>query len=137
MKINVNQISLEGLTREEEISPSELELESDEFKLRAPVKIKADVSRITNAVTVDLLLAASIYTECSRCLGQAKIDLNKRLKLNYQVTSVNQVIDINPDIREEIILDYPLNPLCKPDCKGLCPQCGQNLNEGSCCCGAT
>ncbi len=137
MKINVNRIPFEGLSLEEEISPSQLQLESDEINLRGPVKIKAQFSRITNAVTVDLVLAASVYTQCSRCLGRVDIDLNKRLRLNYQVTGANQVIDINPEIREEIILDYPLNPLCKPGCKGLCPRCGQNLNEGSCNCGAT
>jgi uncharacterized protein len=43
-------------------------------------------------------------------------------------------IDLNPDIREEIILVYPIKPLCSIDCKGLCPKCGKNLNEGKCNC---
>lgn len=35
---------------------------------------------------------------------------------------------------EEFVLALPVRPLCKPDCKGLCPDCGKNLNEGSCSC---
>ena len=63
-----------------------------------------------------------------------KVDLNKNLKLNYTADNAKPLIDLDPDIREEIILDYPLSPLCKPECKGLCPKCGKNVNEGKCSC---
>lgn len=43
-------------------------------------------------------------------------------------------IDVNQLIRDTIILRIPIKPLCKPDCKGLCPLCGKNLNEGDCKC---
>lgn len=134
MKINANQIPFDGLTLEEEVSPREIELETERVRLRQPVKAKAGILKITNAVSVNLTLNASIYTDCSRCLNEVKIDLNKEVKLNYRVSSPGEVIDLNPDIREEIILEYPIKPLCKPDCKGLCPKCGKNLNEGSCKC---
>lgn len=134
MKINANQIPFEGLTLEEEVSSRELELETERVKLRQPVKAKAGIVKITNAVSINLTLSASIYTDCSRCLNEVKIDLNKEVKLNYRVGSPSEVIDLNPDIREEIMLEYPVKPLCKPDCRGLCPKCGKNLNEGSCKC---
>ena len=38
-------------------------------------------------------------------------------------------------VREQVLLSLPSRTLCKPDCKGLCPRCGQNLNAGSCNCG--
>ena len=44
------------------------------------------------------------------------------------------VLDLTPLVREEIIVSTPIAPLCKPDCAGLCPQCGQNLNLGTCNC---
>jgi uncharacterized protein len=43
-------------------------------------------------------------------------------------------VDLSGLIREQIILGIPLKPLCRETCKGLCPQCGANLNEGSCGC---
>jgi uncharacterized protein len=38
-------------------------------------------------------------------------------------------IDLEPLVREYLLVEYPISPLCTPDCKGLCPICGQNLNE--------
>jgi uncharacterized protein len=95
------------------------------------------VSRITNAVTVDVTMNAPIEACCSRCLNDFEIYFKKNIELNYPVDNLEPFIDLDPDIREEIILDYPLKPLCKPDCKGLCPKCGKNLNEGGCSCGST
>ncbi len=137
MKIDINKISLEGLTLEEQVNPSALDLETDIVKFLGPVKIKAEVSKITNAVTVALSLSGSIHLNCSRCLREFKVDLKKNLRLNYQVNRAEPIIDLDQDIKEEIILDYPIKPLCNPDCKGLCPKCGENLNEGGCSCAIT
>ncbi len=134
MRISVNHIPFHGLTVEKEIDFEKLDIETEDIKFRNPVKVRADITKITNAVSVNLSLKASFYTECSRCLEEVNIDLNKTLKLNFQIVNANQLIDLNTDIREEIILDYPMNPLCKSDCKGLCAKCGKNLNEGVCSC---
>jgi len=137
VKIDVNKIPLEGLTLEEQINPSALDLDTDIVKFSRPIKIRAEVSKITNAVTVALSLSGSIHLNCSRCLGEFKIDLKKNLRSNYQVNKSEPIIDLDQDIKEEIILDYPIKPLCNPDCKGLCPKCGENLNEGGCSCAVT
>jgi len=134
MNLNLSQISLEGLILDEKISARGLELETDDVKFRGPIKIKAFVTRITNAVTVDMVLNATIDLICGRCLSGFGLDLKKTLRLNYQAEKTTQIIDLEPEIREEIILDYPIKPLCKPDCKGLCPKCGINLNEKNCDC---
>ena len=137
MKIDITQIPPEGLTLAEEFNPQELELETEIIKFRGPVRTEAQVSKIAYAVTVDLTLNYSAYAICSRCLNEFEIDLKRNLRLNYPVTKQELTIDLGSDIREEIILDYPLKPLCRPDCKGLCPKCGKNLNEGGCSCGFT
>ncbi len=137
MKININQIAPEGLILEEEIPVASLDLETEIIKFRGPVRIKAKVFKITNALTVDLTLNCSAYAICSRCLNEFKIDLDKKLSLNYPVSKQELTLDLGPDIREETILDYPLKPLCIPNCKGLCPKCGKNLNEGGCSCAIT
>jgi uncharacterized protein len=137
VKIDVNQIPFEGITLKEEVDPKELDLETDLIKFRGPLKIRADISKIINAVTVHLALDAVLFTNCSRCLQELEIDFKKKTDLNYQADKSAPVIDFNPDIREEVILDYSMKPLCKPDCKGLCPKCGKNLNEGGCSCGST
>jgi len=134
MKININTIPLEGSTFEEEVAPSKLDLDTEIVKFRDPIKITARVLRITNVLTADLTLNFSLYMDCSCCLNGFKAEFKKNLQLNYSVTNLEPVIDLNPDIRDEIILDYPMRPLCSIDCKGLCFRCGKNLNEGKCNC---
>ena len=41
-------------------------------------------------------------------------------------------IDLEPLLREYALLEFPINPVCKPDCRGLCPVCGENLNQTDC-----
>jgi uncharacterized protein len=43
-------------------------------------------------------------------------------------------LDLTPVVREDFLLSIPMHALCQPDCKGLCPQCGANWNEGPCDC---
>ena len=46
-------------------------------------------------------------------------------------------IDLQPALREQILLSIPPSPVCSDDCKGLCPRCGKDLNEGECGCDRT
>lgn len=135
MKIDINQIPSEGLTLEEDVLPKTWDLDTDIVKFIGPIKIKAAISRITNAVTVYLELSALTQINCIRCLNEFKTNLKKALKLSYASDKANPIISLDLEIREEMILDYPIKPLCKPDCKGLCPKCGVNLNSERCKCG--
>jgi uncharacterized protein len=137
MKIRIAQITPEGVDLEESVAASRLDLETDTVKFRSPIDIRARASRITNAVSVEVSLSGLMSLVCSRCLNEFEVELKKKLKLNYPVDKSQQVINLGPDIREEIILDYPIQPLCSSDCKGLCPKCGKNLNEGGCSCATT
>ena len=137
MKIKISQIASDGLRLEEEIDPKTLDVETNEFTYAGPLRIEGTLYKITNAVSVELILHATINMQCSRCLAISKVNIEKKVVLNYQVENADQFIDLGPDIREELILGYPIKPLCKPECKGLCPRCGKNLNEGGCSCGTT
>jgi len=137
VKIDINRIPIGGLTLEEPVNPKKLQLDTDMVKFYEPISARAGVSLITNAVTVELSLSGAMYLICSRCLQEFKIDLKKKFRLSYQANSAQSTIDLDQDIKEEIILDYPIKPLCQPDCRGLCPKCGKNLNEGGCSCAIT
>lgn len=134
MKIDINQISAEGLTLTEDFQSGSLDLDTDFIKFSSPLKVTAEVTKITNALTVHLNMSASLKTICSRCLADMDINFKKDFDLNLPADKQNPVIDLDPEIREEVILDYPLKPLCKAGCQGLCPKCGKNLNEDKCNC---
>lgn len=134
MKININQIPAEGMFLEEVSSARDLDLEAANINFLEPINIKAEVYKITNAVTISLKLKSRIRIICSRCLAEFDKALDRNFNFSYPIQKMQDYINPDQDIREEIILDYPLKPLCKIDCKGLCPQCGKDLNQGKCSC---
>jgi uncharacterized protein len=137
VKIIINQVPAEGLFLKQEISPAQLDLDTALIKLRSPVKLAARISRITNALTVDLNINAVIFADCSRCLSEFDWVFSKDIQLSFALDNSDIFIDLTPNIREEIILDYPIKPLCSLSCKGLCIKCGKNKNQGGCNCGST
>ncbi len=134
MKIDINHIPFEGLFLEEDIVPAVWDLETDIVKFAGPIKIKAEVFRITNAVTAYLKLNGLMRMRCSRCLNEFETNFQKALKLNYTANKLESMLDLGQDVREEILLTYPIKSLCSFDCKGLCPKCGKNLNTEKCNC---
>jgi uncharacterized protein len=52
----------------------------------------------------------------------------------YPLADLGTRLDLKPAVREQWLLDASVLPLCRPDCKGLCPTCGAELNEGPCGC---
>lgn len=90
-------------------------------------------------------LTASIDYECSRCLEGFDQVVSVRLGELYHfppesappdsLTISDDVhLDLTPVVREDFFLSIPMHALCRPNCKGLCPQCGANWNEGPCDC---
>jgi uncharacterized protein len=84
-------------------------------------------------------LALEAAVDLTLCLHAAEEDLTEERELTEEelglVPVVGEEIDLNPLVAEQLILALPIKVLCSESCKGLCPQCGQNLNEGDCHCG--
>jgi len=137
VRLDTRQIPEEGLTLIEDFNPGQLDLESDLIKFSGPIKARAVVNKSYNAVNVNLSLDSIISINCGRCLKEEKRVFNLEIRLDYAIDKLDPIIELDEDIRGEIILDYPIKPLCKVDCKGLCAKCGANLNEGGCNCGTT
>jgi uncharacterized protein len=101
-----------------------------------------------------LLLRATVATtadvECDRCVTPFREPLGLGYQMHYvweesdvervdpsevQVLSPGtMLIDLSDDVRQSVLLAFPLKHVCREDCRGLCPRCGKNLNEGSCDC---
>jgi uncharacterized protein len=101
------------------------------------------VSRTTEGLLVQFRGQAQTKTDCVLCLEP----FDQRLKLDFVemytfLSHANQDtelilpddlhIDLHPLIGEYLCLEIPISPVCKPDCKGLCPICGENLNWTAC-----
>ena len=101
------------------------------------------VTRTAQGLLTQVQMEANIVAECSRCLTEFPQHLQTEFTELYAFTanSVNDSglilpengkIDLAPILRDEMLLSIPINPVCQPDCKGLCPVCGENLNETTC-----
>jgi uncharacterized protein len=111
-----------------------LDLDSKEIQFKKPIEIEVKVTKIASSVTVDANLLTEAELVCSRCLETFTTRINKKKRFNYSISNDNPVVDVSEDVRQELILDYPIKILCKVDCKGLCSKCGKNLNQGTCSC---
>ena len=131
MKVKISEIPEEGITLTETLDPVKMELESPGLKFTAPVGVTATFQKQQETVWVDVGVVGDVEQICSRCLERRGKPYDSRFQLDYS-TEEKVVLDITDDVRQEILLSYPVRFLCREDCRGLCPQCGTNLNERSC-----
>jgi uncharacterized protein len=135
-----------GTTKDVEISIASTDLEFGESRITdAPVDIALHLESLSNGVTVNGTTTASWLGECRRCLAPISERMTIELSELYQqfpddseaYKIENDQINLLPMVRENLLLAIPLGPLCREDCPGFCPHCGQDLSEGSCSCDNT
>ena len=121
-----------------------------DLELGAPVDGRVRISRTNRGLLVNGSIRTSLALACSRCLKP--IDLALDLRLDEEALPALDIvtgrpldptiepeivrltdhheIDLEPLVREAILLAEPIAPLCRPDCPGLCPVCGESLEAG-------
>ncbi|MFC1667193.1 DUF177 domain-containing protein [Candidatus Omnitrophota bacterium] len=135
MKILVDKIPEEGLKIIEQLDPHALSLELDgqAIDFIKSIDVKARAMKTGREVFVDISVETPVEYTCTRCLAKFQDIFKKRFNVNYEIEP-GDILEVDEDIRQEMILDYPIKMVCKSDCKGLCPNCGQNLNVAKCEC---
>lgn len=114
--------------------PEGLDIDAPGINTSSPVEIRVKALKSQDRLELTIGLESAVTMQCSRCLRETEFTFTKNFRLDYLLTKQDTAIDITEDVRQELMLEYPLRPLCKPDCKGLCTKCGENLNEGDCKC---
>lgn len=141
-----------------EISADALDVPVEDFSVRGTLHLSAEIERkSTGAYGVDGTVEGTLDVPCSRCLEPFELRLSSRIDVRLlpaaQLASSheheirdddlvtefyeNDVVDIAALVREQCYLALPMKPLCRPDCRGLCAQCGANLNVTTCACHQT
>jgi DUF177 domain-containing protein len=129
-------------------------VEADEYQIVAPVHLVVDVQKDHDTFAVTGRIDTKLRLECGRCLEPFEIPVNSTFDLRYVpaqqnageaerevdeddlTTSYyrNEMLELGDLMREQFQLVLPMKPLCSETCKGLCPECGTNLNTGTCTC---
>jgi uncharacterized protein len=100
-------------------------------------------TRTPQGILLQVILQAQTLLECVRCLTVFQQSLNVAFTELYAFSQryitdsgllmpETGIIDLAPVLREYVLLEIPISPLCRVDCKGLCLICGNNLNESTC-----
>ena len=156
--MKVGTLSLEAahdepLRFENELTVNPAALDREPLVSLSPLHIAGDVRRIEGGYALTARLVYEGQLECSRCLtpypfhedetfslvlsprrpvAAEEIEL-ERADLDVFFYS-DPTIELSPIVEERVQITLPMKPLCRPDCRGLCAKCGQDLNLGVCQC---
>jgi uncharacterized protein len=163
MKIEVHHIPSQGVNLDFErpvhhFSGLKELIDNGECEFLTPLAINLEVMPIQDFFQVKGHIRTNIRQACVRCLEDFDSPLKSSFTLNYSKAIPSDIhapdedgieltadqigmiffegeeIDFKDALHEQMILAIPYKPLCKADCKGLCAQCGQDLNTGPCQC---
>jgi len=162
MFLDIKALELNPLDFEEEFQPGVIDL-GNEARQTAPLKASGHAEIVEehhgkHEIIQDIRLRGKLSTGlellCARCLEPVKQDVKREFELLYRPLGTDagrdelSVTDAEAEIgyyqnngllledvlREQVLLALPLKVTCRPDCKGLCPHCGKNLNQEQCSC---
>ena len=161
--LHVEQLKDKEFHHEFEESPqvfpiiNEME-KKQECEFLKPLKIRLKAFRVRELYEVQGTLRTSIRLPCSRCLKDFDAPMASDFELTYtkempglmdvfdeeeievRVEEIGMIyfkgeeINLQQGIQEQVVMAFPLQPLCDENCKGLCPNCGSDLNQGDCGC---
>ena len=136
MKINISKIPEEGLRLVKEAPAEILGLKEDLiFREEGPVCCELYAQVVDGTLIARGTVSATVQAQCARCsqIFSTTVSDSGFLRDYSDILEVEEV-DLTEGLREAILLSLPHFPLCDERCKGLCVQCGKELNEGSCGC---
>jgi uncharacterized protein len=154
MFVDVTQIPVEGLDVEFRETENFLGSSGKAISLLQPVEATLHFLRAPTEVWVRGQVSSVLQLNCSRCSEPFLFPVDEAFTVRYRgpLTSEAEeehaldveeldvdflhedLINVSELIRENILLALPVKPLCREGCRGLCPQCGTNLNEDTCRC---
>ena len=139
MKVDIKEIRFEtgaSIYVNESTELHNLELRSRHVEFIEPVHLDIQITNTGDKYLVMGKLTAKTRVECDRCLEQFILPMNIEFyhELERDELGDENEIDLTDAIYENLLLEQPIKVLCSEDCKGLCPQCGQNLNAKDCGC---
>jgi uncharacterized protein len=138
-----------------DIESHQCDLPADIGEFVTPIHLDAHIRKVKEEITIEGRIAVTVEMNCARCLELHHERIDDSFEVVYcprpddeeqgdEIELDETDLDISyyegesiaiPDLlREQLLMMLPVKPLCKPDCAGLCPSCGKNLNKGSCTC---
>ncbi len=137
--------------------PVAADLSQDGVEFTAPINFRLRLQQSGQLVEVDGQLETTVRLSCGRCLQPYDKVLNSRFALTFTpyvaeeqgqedveveldtdelglVYYREECLELLPPLQDQLVMALPIAPLCSEECRGLCPECGCDLNSESCNC---
>ncbi|MBI3595762.1 MAG: DUF177 domain-containing protein [Nitrospirae bacterium] len=157
MQIHRSDIPNEGLDLDYEADPATLDLKGSGTEFVSSVHVRARLVLTDQSVYVSGEAQAHAKPQCVRCLEALSYPVHSSFEMTVvpkesktgrlpgewhelgekeldEYFYSGDIIDLADLVREQVLLSLPTYPLCRPGCRGLCPQCGVDLNRMACRC---
>jgi len=149
LRIDLGEVRAGAVETPGQIEASDPLWQGTDVTLAEPLRIQGRFSRAGEGKYFwHARMQTSLRLECRRCLGPVEVPLSQTLELLfvaaqealdddvgcYAIPGRGTELDLRGALREELLLAVPRFVECSPDCRGLCPECGANLNAGPCGC---
>ena len=155
MVFGIEEIGDEGLCFSFILKKDQLEIDQGGLSVKVDITVNGSLNRIDDDVYLKGAVMTSVVASCSRCLDTLSYPVDSDLKSHFVRSDdrsiskrdvelhasdidaevyENQQIDLTQSIIDSILLAVPVICLCEENCKGICSQCGKNLNQGLCKC---
>lgn len=153
MFIDIHELEREPLEFEEVLPPGRLQFGPEIIQVE-PMEVAGAAEVLGNEIHLAGSIQTAVETTCDRCLEITKRPIDIEFDLFYRPMKTiahEEEIELKPAeleigfysggglelddvLKEQVLLTLPMKNVCREDCKGLCPQCGQNLNLAKCGC---
>jgi len=159
MRLELSQIRQPETNYEKVFQPADLAAAEDYYRVTAPVALRMVIHKDKDRFRLVGTVKTELELQCSRCLEPFKLPVDREFDLRFLPAGTaepasdsddeeieveeddvsltfyrDEQIDLNDLLREQFYLALPMKPLCRIDCKGICPQCGTNRNTAPCDC---
>ena len=154
MQLDLSRFRGQDERLERRYAPAALAFDGEEVRLAAAIDLTGDVRKDGRRVRLTGRIRTVLDVDCGRCLEPYPVPVNEPFDLLFLPASENageeereveaddlgvsfyqdEAINLRDVVREQLYLALPMKPLCREDCRGLCPVCGINRNRGTCDC---
>ena len=135
MKIRVRDVVSGGIRLEYVVKPDEINVAGEDFiEPENPIKVVADLQRAGDFILGKLAVTFISENYCARCLEHVTREITSHYEVELEIHDGDEWLDLGAKVREVMLVEYLPRTLCREDCKGICPDCGVDLNTEKCEC---
>jgi len=156
MFLDVNELAIHKIRIRKSYAPGAIDFHSTDFKQIEPLEVRGVAELIDGQIRITGTFHTRVELVCARCLEEISEEVSRDFDLFYRPAkelTEEEAVRLKEDdteigffegdgifltdiLAEQMLLAIPMKVICRSDCRGLCPQCGANLNSEECRCEA-